>query len=71
MEKEIFFTPYKVSTITCNANIGENLFIDLSVLYYNITPLLEDNNIIWIQNSSNEYKGVNPKKIRNSRRYLI
>ena len=49
MEKEIYFTPYKVSTITCNANIGENLFINLSVLYNNITPLLEDNNIIWIQ----------------------
>jgi TATA-box binding protein (TBP) (component of TFIID and TFIIIB) len=68
MEKEIYFTPYKVSTITCNANIGENLFINLSVLYNNITPLLEDNNIIWIQNSLNEYKGINPKKIRNSKK---
>ena len=67
-EKIVYFTPYKVSTITCNANIGENLFINLSVLYNNINPILENNNIIWIQNSSDECKGVNPKKIRKSKK---
>ena len=66
--KKVYFTDYKVSTITCNANIGENIFIDLSILYDNITPIFENNNIIWIQNSSDEYKGINPKKIRKSKK---
>ena len=68
MEKEIYFTPYKVSTITCNANIGTDIFIDLSILYDNIIPLSENNNIIWIQNSSELSKGINPKKIRKSKK---
>jgi len=67
-EKSVYFTPYKVSTITCNANIGENVFINLSILYENISPVLENNNIIWIQNSSDESKGINPKKIRKSKK---
>ena len=47
---KVYFTEYKVSTITCNANIGENIDIDLSILYENITPSLDNNDIIWIQN---------------------
>ena len=66
--KNVYFTEYKISTITCNANIGENIFIDLSLLYNYITPKIEDNNIIWIQNSSDESKGINPKKIRKSKK---
>lgn len=68
---DIYFTPYKVSTITCNANIGEQLSIDLSILYDNIEPKDECNNIMWIQNlkDSNEYvKGFYPKKIRKSKK---
>ena len=68
---EIYFTPYKVSTITCNANIGENLSIDLSILYDNIEPKDEYNSIIWIQNlkDNNEFvKGYYPKKIRKSKK---
>ena len=65
---KIYFTPYKVSTITCNANIGTEIFIDLSILYNNIIPLSENNNIIWIQNSSELSKGINPKKIRKSKK---
>tara|TARA_Y100000389_G_scaffold131621_1_gene129027 strand:+ start:1102 stop:1974 length:873 start_codon:yes stop_codon:yes gene_type:complete len=65
---KIYFTPYKVSTITCNANIGTDIFIDLSILYDNIIPLSENNNIIWIQNSSELSKGINPKKIRKSKK---
>ena len=66
--KSVYFTEYKISTITCNANIGENIYIDLSLLYNYITPKIEDNNIIWIQNSSDESKGINPKKIRKSKK---
>ena len=44
---KVYFTEYKVSTITCNANIGENIDIDLSILYENITPSLDNNDIIW------------------------
>tara|TARA_B100001540_G_C15814731_1_gene646528 strand:+ start:2377 stop:3249 length:873 start_codon:yes stop_codon:yes gene_type:complete len=68
---EIYFTPYKVSTITCNANIGENLSIDLSILYDNIDPKDENNSIMWIQNlkDNNEFvKGYYPKKIRKSKK---
>jgi len=64
----VYFTPYKVSTITCNANIGINLYLDLSILYNNIIPVFENNNIIWIQNSSECSKGNNPKKIRKTKK---
>jgi hypothetical protein len=68
---KVYFTEYKVSTITCNANIGENIDIDLSILYENITPSLDNNDIIWIQNlrdNSQFTKGVYPKKIRKSKK---
>tara|TARA_B110000858_G_scaffold84693_2_gene97987 strand:+ start:591 stop:1448 length:858 start_codon:yes stop_codon:yes gene_type:complete len=68
---DIHFTPYKVSTITCNANIGDDIHIDLSILYEHITPNNDDYNIIWIQNlrdNSQFTKGIYPKKIRNSKK---
>lgn len=68
---EVYFSNYKVSTITCNANIGIDISIDLSILYDNIHPIDEDNNIIWIQNLKDncEYvKGFYPKKIRKSKK---
>jgi TATA-box binding protein (TBP) (component of TFIID and TFIIIB) len=68
---KVYFTEYKVSTITCNANIGNNIDIDLSILYEHITPNEENNNIIWIQNlrdNSQFTKGTYPKKIRNSKK---
>ena len=64
---KVYFTDYKVSTITCNANIGNDIDIDLSILYEHITPSEENNNIIWIQNlrdNSQFTKGTYPKKIR-------
>ena len=42
---KVYFTDYKVSTITCNANIGNDIDIDLSILYEHITPSEENNNI--------------------------
>ena len=71
MTNNVFFTPYKVSTITCNSNIGINIDINLSILFDNITPIDDINNIIWIQNlkNNNEFsKGFYPKKIRKSKK---
>lgn len=68
---KVYFTNYKVSTITCNANIGNDIDIDLSILYEHITPSEENNNIIWIQNlrdNSQFTKGTYPKKIRKSKK---
>ena len=67
----VYFTPYKVSTITCNANIGVDISINLSILYDNIEPKNKNNEIVWIQNlkDNNEYiKGIYPKKIRKSKK---
>lgn len=67
METEkIYFTPYKVSTITCNVDIGIN--IDLITLYEHFT-IGDKSNFVWIyypkitdkQNNRGEY----PKKRRN------
>ena len=68
---KIYFTPYKVSTITCNANIGNDISIDLAVLFNYIEPVNKNNEIIWIQNlkDKTEYvKGFYPKKIRKSKK---
>lgn len=66
---KVYFTPYRVSTITCNADIGENININLLVLYENINICENtDNNFIWIQYLKENLegtKGVNPKKKRN------
>jgi len=69
----VYFTPYKVSTITCNANIGVDISINLSILYDKIEPKNKNNEIVWIQNlkDNNEYiKGIYPKKIRKSKKNL-
>jgi len=67
METEsIYFTPYKVSTITCNVDIG--ISIDLITLYDNFT-VGDKSNFVWIyypkitdkENNRGEY----PKKRRN------
>jgi TATA-box binding protein (TBP) (component of TFIID and TFIIIB) len=67
METEsIYFTPYKVSTITCNVDIG--ISIDLITLYDNFT-VGNKSNFVWIyypkitdkENNRGEY----PKKRRN------
>ena len=71
MSNEIYFTPYKVSTITCNAYLGKEISINLSLLYEKINPKDEDGEIIWIQNLKNNIefvKGIYPKKIRKSKK---
>lgn len=50
---EIYFSPYRISTITCNANIGVNINLNLNVLFDNIDIKQDcfDNKegIVWIQ----------------------
>jgi len=68
---KIYFTPYKVSTITCNANIGNDISIDLAVLFNYIEPVNKNNEIIWIQNLKDKTEYVKvfyPKKIRKSKK---
>lgn len=64
--ENIYFTPYKVSTITCNVDLGVN--INLITLYENFN--IEDKtNFIWIYYpkivEGENKRGVYPKKKRN------
>jgi len=64
--EEIYFTSYKVSTITCNVDLGIN--IDLIVLYDNFN-INEKSNFIWIYYpkiiDKENKRGFYPKKKRN------
>lgn len=67
---KIYFTPYRISTITCNADIGDNINLNLNVLFNNL-EILEDEKIIWSQFLKDENdmsKGVYPKKKRKSKK---
>lgn len=62
---EVYFTPYKVSTITCNVDLGIN--IDLIILFEKF--LIGDNSkFIWIHypkiTEGNNQRGIYPKKKR-------
>jgi len=63
---EIYFTPYKVSTITCNVDLGIN--IDLIILYNNFN-IDNKSNFIWIYypkiSEGENKRGFYPKKKRN------
>lgn len=72
---EIYFSPYRISTITCNANIGINTNINLNVLFDNISIKEEcfDNKegIVWIQfmkEGEDVSRGTYPKKRRKSKK---
>ena len=72
---EIYFSPYRISTITCNANIGINTNINLNVLFDNISIKEEcfDNKegIVWIQfmkDGEDVSRGTYPKKRRKSKK---
>jgi len=70
---EVYFTPYRVSTITCNANIcgtQNKINLDLSLLYEHIT-ISEDHGFIWIQylkEDNDNFRGIYPKKKRKSKK---
>ena len=72
----IIFSPYRISTITCNANIGNDININLGILFDNIKVIENiiegvDKGIVWVQfmkNGSDVSKGVYPKKRRKSKK---
>jgi hypothetical protein len=69
-DENLFFSPYRVSTITCNANICENINIDLRILFKNINIDNKHNNFIWIQylkENNENTRGIYPKKQRKSK----
>jgi TATA-box binding protein (TBP) (component of TFIID and TFIIIB) len=63
---KIYFTPYKVSTITCNVDLGVS--IDLIILYENFN-ITDKSNFIWIYYpkivDKDNKRGFYPKKKRN------
>lgn len=67
---ELYFTPYRVSTITCNADIGDDVNIDLRILFKNIAICETEESFIWIQylkEDNNNFRGVYPKKKRKTK----
>lgn len=63
--ESLVFSPYRVSTITCNADIGKDINIDLGILFDNIN--IKEDGFVWIQHlkDNNEIvRGINPKKKR-------
>lgn len=70
MSQNLIFTPYRVSTITCNADIGNDVNFDLNILYEHISISQELNCFTWIQylkEGIENTRGINPKKKRKSK----
>lgn len=72
---DIYFSPYRVSTITCNANIGYDINIDLGILFDNVDIIdnTDENmyGIVWAQfmkEGADVSRGVYPKKKRKSKK---
>jgi len=69
-EKSLYFSPYRVSTITCNADIGTNINIDMSIMYKYFEIKNEDNSFVWMQylkEDESNFVGIYPKKQRKSK----
>lgn len=69
--EDLYFSKYRVSTITCNANIGTDININLHSLFKNITLNNEDNSFVWIQylkEDNNNFRGEYPKKKRKAKK---
>uniref|UniRef100_A0A6C0J268 TATA-box binding protein n=1 Tax=viral metagenome TaxID=1070528 RepID=A0A6C0J268_9ZZZZ len=67
---KIYFTPYRISTITCNADIGNDINLNLNILF-NHLDVTEDTKIIWAQflkDDNDMSKGLYPKKKRKSKK---
>lgn len=70
LKDQLCFTPYRVSTITCNADIGKNINIDLRILFKNIEINETDGSFIWIQylkEDDDNSRGMYPKKKRKTK----
>jgi TATA-box binding protein (TBP) (component of TFIID and TFIIIB) len=68
---KVYCTPYRVSTITCNADIGKNININLFILFENILINNNEKSFIWMQYLKEDvdlFKGVYPKKKRKSKK---
>ena len=70
---DICFSHYRVSTITCNANIGEDINLNLKMLFENIVIIDKDDTdgIVWAQymkDGEDLNRGIYPKKRRNSKK---
>lgn len=69
-DNNIVFSEYRVSTITCNAEIGKNINLDLKVLFENFEISNLDNAFVWIQylkDDAENIRGVYPKRKRKSK----
>jgi len=74
MTDEIYFSPYRISTITCNANIGDNINLDLGILFDNLNVVEDQEGIVWVQflkDNDDVNKGVYPKKRRKSKKNTL
>lgn len=75
-ETEIYFSPYRISTITCNANIGNNINLDLGILFENMRIVKKTDNckgILWgqfLKDDQDISKGEYPKKRRKSKKNI-
>ncbi len=72
--QSVHFTPYRVSTITCNADIGPNINLDLSILFHNIEIKDDEQSFIWIQylkDDAEAFRGVYPKRRRKSKTTIV
>ena len=69
-ESNIYFTPYKVSTITCNADLG--LYLNLDIFYENFKI---NDKFIWIYypkiTDRINFKGIYPKKKRATKKNTV
>lgn len=75
MSDIIYFSPYRISTITCNADIGKNINLNLCKLFDHLHIVNNDNQegIVWVQffkDESDVSKGTYPKKRRKSKKVL-
>lgn len=72
MQTDLYFSDYRISTITCNANIGDDINIVLHTLFKNIEIKENQNDsFVWIQylkEDDNNFRGVYPKKKRKTKK---
>jgi TATA-box binding protein (TBP) (component of TFIID and TFIIIB) len=70
--KNAFFTPYKVSTITFNANISKQVIkLNPEILFNNIRIENKIKSFVWIQclnKTEEKSRGIFPKKKRNTKK---
>ena len=76
-KEDIYFSPYRVSTITCNANIGKDINLNLKMLFDNILIVNKENSeagVVWVQymkEGEELNRGEYPKKRRKSKKNTL